>query len=210
MKEQPTYDHITLQKLLTTKIKERGLSRSELVRLLGYTNVSKGLRRLDGYLTALHAPSDEFVVRLLCVLDINALEFSKAVSCTLDKMSADAEKLFRPYIRILLGIQIRPSFAWQIVQNQCCLSVPQDLQDKPYREEMDAIFSLYKDHVEKVLNGRLKNNVIGFEYHRKHDHYIRFNADLVLEETVFVQQPIPSGKQPLANRMGNLLTGRTR
>jgi len=199
----------TIEQLVKQRTHQKSLSLPQLVSELGYTNISKGCRRLNEYLTSLHPPSDQFVVNLLCVLDINALEFSKAVSCTLDKMCADAETLFRPYIRILLGIQIRPAIAWQIVHNQCCLSVPQDLQDKPYREELDAIFFLYKDHVETELNGRLKNNIIGFEYHRKHDHYIRLNADLVLEETVFVP-PILSGKQPLANRMGNLLMGRTR
>ena len=194
----------TVQQLVKQKTHQKGLSFPLLVSELGYTNISKGCRRLNEYLTSLYPPSEEFVVNLLSVLDINGLEFSKAVTCTLDKISAGAEKLFRPYIRILLGIQIRPAIAWQIVHNRCCLSVPQDLQDKPYREEMDAIFSLYQDHVETVLNGRLKNNVIGFEYHRKYGHYMKFNAGLVLEETVFVQ-PIPSEKQPLANRMGNLL-----
>ena len=99
MKEQPTYDHITLQKLLTTKIKERGLSRSELVRLLGYTNVSKGLRRLDGYLTALHAPSDEFVVRLLSTLEINGLEFHKALTASINKINFDAYRRAKEHLR---------------------------------------------------------------------------------------------------------------
>lgn len=206
MKKKPTYENVTLQKLLTTKIREQGLSRSDLVRLLGYTNVSKGLRRLDGYLTTLKAPSDEFIVRLHSALEINGLEFCRAVSCTLEKMSADAEKEFKPYIEVLLGIQIRPAIAWQIVHNRCRLSVPQDLQDKPYREEIDTVIALFQDHIENILHSSLKRNVIGFEYHRKHDHYLKFNADLVLEETVYVQ-PAQIKKLPLGNRLANLLFG---
>jgi hypothetical protein len=39
----------TLKSLIKQKIKEKGLSRSELVAVIGYTNISKGCNRLDAF-----------------------------------------------------------------------------------------------------------------------------------------------------------------
>jgi hypothetical protein len=107
----------TIPKLITQRIKEKGLSRSQLVSVIGYSNISKGTRRLNHFLNTLEAPSEQFTTKLLSVLDIDALSFNKAINASLDQFSADSLRTFKPYIEILLGIQVRPAFAYQMVRN---------------------------------------------------------------------------------------------
>ncbi len=196
---------VTLHNLLTTKIKEPDLSRSRLVLRMGYTNVSKALRRLDHFVQTLEAPSEEFIVRLRSALRVDNQEFAQAVAATLRKIYADAEKAFQPFLQVLPGAQIRPGFAGAMIYNLCCLPVPEELLDLPYKEEIDSVIALYQGHVEAVLSGNLKKHVIGFEYHREYNRLLRFNAELELEETVAVQ-PVAKGKILLGNRLANLLS----
>jgi hypothetical protein len=113
----------TLKSLIKQKIIEKGLSRSELVSVIGYTNISKGCKRLDTFLKTLEAPSGDFIVNITSVLGIDAVAFYRALTASLDQFSADAKKNFDPYIEILLNIQIRPHFAYQAVKNMCSIPV---------------------------------------------------------------------------------------
>jgi hypothetical protein len=113
----------TIPKLITQRIKEKGLSRSQLVSAIGYTNISKGTRRLNHFLNTLEAPSEQFITKLLSTLEIDALSFNKAINASLDKFNAESLRTFKPYIEIILGIMIRPAFAYQAVKNQCSMSL---------------------------------------------------------------------------------------
>lgn len=201
---------LTLQKLISRRAKEKGLSRSGLVQAIGYINVSKGIRRLDTYLQTLESPGDDFINNLLSVLNIDTVSFCRSLSASLDKINSEANKRaredFQPYIEVLIGIQIRGAIVWQAVHNMCRLSVSEDLQGKPYREEFDTVIALYQDHVENILHDNLKRSVTGFHYHRAHDHYLKFNTDLILTKIVYVQ-PSPMIKLSLENRVANLLSG---
>ncbi len=86
----------TIPKLITQRIKEKGLSRSQLVSAIGYTNISKGTRRLNHFLNTLEAPYEQFITKLLSILEIDALSFNKAVNASLDQFSVDAKRIFKP------------------------------------------------------------------------------------------------------------------
>jgi hypothetical protein len=205
MNEKPTYENVTLQKLLPVKIKELGLSRSALVRRMGYSNVSKGLRRLDHYVQTLEPPSEEFADRLCAALLLTPREFDSVLECTYKQLCAEAEKAFRPYLEVLLSIQIRPAFAWQLIHNLCCQAVPAELQEKSYQEEIDAVKALYQKRVADALSESLQKRVAGFVYHRKYNRSLQFNAELEFVKTIVVQ-PVARGKIPLGNRLANLLS----
>ena len=137
----------TLQKLVIARMKEKGLSRSRLIQSIGLKNVSKGLRRLDHYLQTLESPSDElFIVKLLSVLDINGPDFCKSIVATQNKMSGDAMRIFKPYLHILLGINIRPAIAFCAVHNKCMVPVQGMLSD-------DELFKKVKDNCQEVIVG---------------------------------------------------------
>ena len=65
----------SLQQIILKKAQDKDWSRKKLVEELGYSNVSKGLRRLDVFLETLTAPSDNFVRRLTEVLEIDVITF---------------------------------------------------------------------------------------------------------------------------------------
>ena len=112
----------TLQSLIKQKIKEKGLSRSQLVSAIGYSNVSKGCQRLDTFLKTLEAPSEEFIVNIASVLEIDPVTFYRSVVASLDQFSTDSKRT-KPYVEILLGIQVRPLFAYQAVKSMCFIPV---------------------------------------------------------------------------------------
>ncbi len=113
----------TLQSLINQKIKRKDLSRPELVSAIGYTNISKGNRRLNHFLNTLETPSSDFINNLLSVLDIDCITFNKSINVSLDQFSNQPKKKFKPYIQIILSIEIRPLFASQMVANKCSVPV---------------------------------------------------------------------------------------
>ena len=69
----------TLESLIKKRIKEKGLSRSELVSAIGYSsNVSKGCRRLDTFTGTLEYPSEEFINKITSALEIDPPTFYRA------------------------------------------------------------------------------------------------------------------------------------
>lgn len=199
----------TLESLINQRIKEKGLSRSQLVSAIGYTNISKGCKRLDTFITTLEAPSDDFIINIASVLEIDPLEFYRAIKATLDQFSADAQRTFKPYIQIRLGINITPVFAAQMVFSRCSIPVPSTILEMPFGSEIETITALCKEHIDnclKQLSENLSKNITGFNYHRHHSYYMKFNSGFTLEETVFIQ-PRPSGKILFGNRVIDMLSG---
>ena len=70
----------TLKSLIEQKIHHKQITPSDVVSAIGYTNTTKGIRRLSTFSNTLEAPSDSFVLKLLSVLEIDAISFKKAIS----------------------------------------------------------------------------------------------------------------------------------
>lgn len=193
-----------IKSLITQKMKGKGLSRSDLVNAIGYTNISKGCQRLDAYLETLEYPSEEFINKLLSTLEIDPFTFFRSLEVTIDKFRDEAARSFSPYIQIFLSIKPTPHFAAGLVYRKCRIHIPSSLLELPLNEEIEAIHDLYQDHIKTVLNDTLKNSITGFRYHRSSDYYLMFDPNFKLVETLFVQ-PMPSGNQVLGNRLMDLL-----
>jgi hypothetical protein len=196
----------TLRQLVTRQMKEQGLSRSQLMQAMGLINVSKGLRRLDHYLQTLEAPSDDFVSKLLAVLDINGLAFCRAIATTQGNMSERSRKTFKPCIQLLLDIDIRGAMACQMVQNKCMGRIPETLQTLPFEQEVTAVLAAVQQHIDTAFaESSLGQHVAGFRYYRGHNYYLQFDAKLILVKIRFLDPAVP-GRQPLANRIADILT----
>ena len=61
----------TAQELFAQRVKERGLSRSQLVQAIDHKNINKGIRRLDGFFRTLKALSGQYFQNLISVLDVD-------------------------------------------------------------------------------------------------------------------------------------------
>lgn len=196
----------TLQTLITKRIREHGLSRPELVAAIGYSNISKGCKRLDTFAKTLEAPSDEFIINILCVLEIDPVTFCRALAASQDQFSGENERTFKPYVEILLGIQIRPFFAFQMIRRKCSMLVPIELQSQPLIHEIRRVVAMCENHVDTVLDDNISKHVIGAKYFRKHNYYMKFDGDFALEETVFIQA-MPMKKMLFGNRVVDMLLG---
>ena len=76
-----------LQSLISNYLKKHDISRSEFAKQLGYTNISKGLKRLDNFLITLQSPNPELPALILKHSDISADEFELAYLAVLEKIN---------------------------------------------------------------------------------------------------------------------------
>lgn len=199
----------TLESLIKQRIKEKGLSRFDLVSSLGYANISRGCRRLDTFIRTLEAPSEDFIINIASVLEIDPVTLYRAIKATLDQFSADAKRTFKPYIQIRLGIDITSGFAALAVYSKCSIPIPSHILEMPLGSEIETITALCKEHINihiKQLSPNLYKNITGFNYHRHHSCYMKFNRGFTLEETVFIQ-PWPSGKTLWSYRVIDMMSG---
>jgi len=98
-----------LEALINKRLKEMGVSRTDLAARLGYQIPNKGLRRLDLYLETLDDPA-HIAPRIQEILEIPEEEFGAAVSQIRDRQIAKLRETFEPQIRILTSTRHDVSF----------------------------------------------------------------------------------------------------
>lgn len=205
----------TLQDLILQKQKEKGLSTAQLVFSIGYTrNITKGIRRLNCYLSTLEAPSDDFIINLLFTLDINGLDFHRALSASIDLMNKEAgehaKRTFNPHIIILRDKVITPRFIDEIITRQNTVIIPAELQDLPFTEELQEIFKIYHNFNDKIYYSNTSEvfnfTRAGLRYNRKHNYSMVFSADLRLKR-IDITRPRPRIKKGLGNKLVDVLVG---
>lgn len=171
----PSVTSPTLQQVVNDRMRSKGLSRHQLIQQIGYTNVSKGIRRLDAYLKTLTAPSDEFVSKLLDILGIDGPTYLRAYLSSCDAQAYQARESFIPSIVLSLDFLPQPWFAAQIINAKCTVQVPVDIKRLPFQQELASAIALYNDRVSKLSFGDI---VIGFRYYRSHDCCLVFDQKL--------------------------------
>lgn len=201
----------TLQDLIFQQMRDKGLSKAQLVYSIGYTrNTNKGIRRLNQYLSTLQAPSEEFIINLLNTLDINGWAFHRALLASIRLMNAKAETSFKPHIEILVRDSPSPSFAARAFYSQRRTTVPPEVLSLPFLEEFSAVISsIYKQHVDTLSckNDARKKMIYGFRYHRQHNYYLEFDTDCILKSIENTQAATRPEKKELGNRLVDLLIG---
>jgi hypothetical protein len=204
----------TLKDLIFYKLKEKGISRSQLVQSIGYTrNITKGIRRLNDYLNTLEAPSDEFVISLLNTLSIDGLSFHRALSASIDLMSKEADdhakRRFKPHVIVLRDKTITPRFIDEIITHQNTVIIPDEIQTLPFKEELHEIFKIYNNFNDKIYYSNTSEvfhfSRAGLRYNRKHNYSMVFTPDLRLKR-IDITRPRPSIKKGLGNKLVDVLS----
>lgn len=173
----------TIQQQITRRMKECGLSRFELIKAIGYTNIAKGLRRLDTYLATLQAPSDDFISRVLVVLDIDSMAFYRSLEVSMAMTRRRQGDGFSPYIELQAPLTIAPLVTrFAMYQNFYVQSVPQDIQNLPFSQEMVQVFFLHRKLVHRFAGQQLslEEKQYGFRYFRSDDCFLEFCGDGLL------------------------------
>lgn len=193
----------TLKQLIENRIKLKGLKRSDLIRLMGYSNISKGLRRLDRFFHALEAPDAGFVSKLQIVLDINTISLEKTISETRDAIEDNAKKSFVPHLVICVDFHPQPWFAAQVIQAECTIEVPPNILNLPSHEEMAEIISLYNERSGKLS---YKERIIGFRYQRSYKSCLIFDRTLNCTEALSNNNTHRQPQNYFGNKVLNILT----
>ena len=87
-----------LKILLTDYLKTHNLTRNTFIQKLGYTNTTKGLRRLDEFIE--HPKNNAFKVQLCKQLDISIESMDEIINKQMDLILKDKIKNFIPRIWI--------------------------------------------------------------------------------------------------------------
>jgi len=198
-----SFSSLTVADLVAQRMKECGISRSQLVQALGYANVAKGLRRLDVFLKTLDSPSDGFVTSLLEVLVIDWSEYRGAQAASRDALKNDAALSFRPHLRFCLNLTPRPWFAAQIVSRLVTMPVPAALQELSFEQEIAAVLAAAGNWLSA---SPFRKKVAGFRYFREVDYCMVFDAEFRLLDVAHDDQ-IEDAPADLGSRFVALLCG---
>jgi hypothetical protein len=155
---------VTLHQIVTDRIKEKGITRHNLILQMGYSNVSKGIRKLDAFTYSLKPPGDDFINRLLTVLEIDCPTFIEGYQVTHEEIIQKLKYTFKPSIRININFIPTPWFTAQLVYRQCEIKVPSNIQELPFDQEIKSINELFKNKLDDLP---FKKRLSGFHISEK-------------------------------------------
>ena len=121
-----------LKKLIIQSTRELNLSRCDLAKAIGYTNTSKGLRRIDNYVDAL-IDLDNIKEQLQCALDIDSDEMELAVSQRQQQLNAEHRRLFKPSLQTIVSSTPSPIFVAALVPKLWNIPIKSDLKLLTYQ-----------------------------------------------------------------------------
>lgn len=171
-----------VKNLINSKIKNKGFSRSELARSLGYTNISKGLRKFDNFINTGNEKPD-FINNLLNILEINMFDYEKAVVIDeIDRENSERQR-FVPYIDIIIVKGGMPIVSFAMLRAQCIVKINEMLNTLPADEEISKVIQIYSEYLKSSTILSMMTH--GFRYQRTYDECWIFNQDCHLIERKF-------------------------
>ena len=165
-----------LQKLINRYLSDNNISRANFAKQLGYTNVSKGLKRLDEFLITLKTPNPEFPALILKHSDISESDFQDAIQAVLETINDKLRKDFVPMVRVIPIYY--PSLLISLMHLN--IKVPENIMDLPYDQEIKVICDLYLNFRAKVefdVPENWASGAKGFRYHRKFGETLVFDKN---------------------------------
>ena len=134
-----------LQTLIADEMDAQHVKRSELVKRMGYSNISKGLRKLDAMLETLE--NREWLLLLLQkALKIPDEKLQTAVSALEDEIFEKNSAEFKPYIEVLLAV--RPSLLC-VMGGIMHIKVPENTPSLSDNQQISIVRSLCRAYREK-------------------------------------------------------------
>jgi len=187
-----------LKILLTDYLKTHNLTRNTFIQKLGYTNTTKGLRRLDEFIE--HPKNNAFKVQLCKQLDISIESMNEIINKQMDLILKGKIKNFIPRI----WIKWNKEYPLLLMMDERNLNdiygieVPKSLFNLPIKQQLQEVFHLYKQHqldfyadkfdfknyteLLSITDSILKQDLYkvwpvnnGFTYHKAFDESYQFN-----------------------------------
>jgi hypothetical protein len=187
-----------LQALVSQRLNHMNIGKRQLVLRIGYTNMSKGLRRIDNFMNTLSDPGN-IRFKLQSALAIPHKEHQHAIDGVEALILKQAQYSFKSSAQVILSGRPGPIFAAAFFVN---VDIPKGIASLSFAEEMKIVFDCYKQNqiahfsnhnfyassgsdylsfVEAIEKVESSNNPIpwcfgkGFQYFRKYKDTLTFD-----------------------------------
>lgn len=149
-----------IESLVRTRAKELGITLPQLVRRTGMSNVSKGLRRLDGLFGADFISTRGLIKALPLALDIPSEAVTAVIEQTRKQLSDEAERdwraSFKPNAIVLTGERGRPRqifvAALLTASQHVHLEFPEAMPETEYLDHALAFFAERRGEISKFFH----------------------------------------------------------
>lgn len=170
-----------LKSLVMQRLKALGLSKAELATKLGYSNVNKGMRRVDALLDAEF--DEELTQRVAKVLFISKGELRKALS---DQELRKAKEVlakgetersaFSPSITLITAFKPQGMWSRLVWSRVCVIPLSKFADAASWEEERAEVVHQFYDWLEKRREEHGSDDQLsGFYYHQTYDHGYLFD-----------------------------------
>jgi hypothetical protein len=167
-----------LQTLVSRQLITKKLSKHQLASIIGYTNISKGLRVIHNFITTL-TESNDVRSKLQQALDIPSKDYKAAI----EQVEVDIEKLaqqaFTPSIQVILSGRPSPVFAAIFFIK---VDIPEGIESLQFTNEINCVFDCYIQNQNAHFSGTSYYTDSG-------DDYLPFVE--ALEKAELFNKPIP-------------------
>lgn len=169
------YPKNPIGKLITNAIKENGISKIDLVRTVGYSNINKGMRKINASMIGEPVYKD-FLFDIIKILEVSKQELINAIRETKRirkiKILEDDKKNFKPHI----VIEHKP------IMIKYCNPFP-DIKLPPYlfllsyEKQLRIIKNIIEKYKLKWYDNFRLQYITGYVYRRTYDESIKFDVD---------------------------------
>ncbi len=159
-----------LQTLIADELDTQNIKRSELCKRMGYSNISKCIRKFDAMLETLE--NREWLLPLLQdALKIPDEKFQNAVSALEDQIFEEQSATFKPYIQVILSV--RPSFL-SVMGGIMHIPVPSNTPSLSDNQQISIVRGLCRAYRKEYSGVKTK----GFIYHRCYGESLKLDNHL--------------------------------
>ena len=162
-----------LRMMVDAGMDHAGVSRSQLISMMGWKNINKGLRKLDAYVDQLQALDSEFEERMASVLGLPVNALKDAFTASNDDLSSQLKADFRPCVFIRIKEQIFPLVARWHASQYLRVNVPENAITGDLMADFDHVIKLFRIQSKHPI--LLKFHLEGFTYHRQYDETYEFD-----------------------------------
>ena len=153
----------TLTNLVNQYIKKNQLSRKQLAQLLGYKNISKGLRNLDNFIVTL-IDINQICSKIPKALNIPEQDYINAINEVRDSISNKEREKFEPSIHIIPSSRPTPLIGANLLH----IKLPKIPNDCDLKVEIQIICEAFKKWQLRInhhnpLSPKEENDFINFQ-----------------------------------------------
>lgn len=201
--------------LICETMKRKNISKSELVKRIGYENTGKGVRKLDELVQ--NGIAHEFILfNLAKALDIPETEIKEAIILTYEEQKKEIEdyerSVFKPHLVIQTKSQMPSSITFCVFTGgfsvHRTIRLPEDFPGQEHEKQLDIIKNIIKEHYtrkngESHFFGKILGYILCKDFDEAPENRLTFDANGA------VSNDVPKGfVKPEREKEGIFVKGR--